>query len=122
MTRQSGARTKTPASSGASGWAGGRGWGRAGVYGPDPIGAGLIACGAGFGCASGASCGRPCGDLFLGDGWPCVLLNGRRGSTVDHTPIVGSGKPRIIPDPPARLKPSSAPNRPDGPAPRAGGP
>ena len=33
-----------------------------------------ISCDDGSGCASGVSCGRLCGGLYLGDDWPCVLL------------------------------------------------
>ena len=31
-------------------------------------------CDVGSGYASDVSCGRPCGGLYLGDDWPCVLL------------------------------------------------
>ena len=34
----------------------------------------VISCDDGSGCASGVSCGRLCGGLYLGDDWPCVLL------------------------------------------------
>ena len=33
-----------------------------------------ISCDDGSDCASGVSCGRLCGGLYLGDDWPCVLL------------------------------------------------
>src|SRR5271157_6602931 len=33
-----------------------------------------ISCDDGSGCASGVSCDRLCGGLYLGDDWPCVLL------------------------------------------------
>ena len=36
--------------------------------------ASLTSCDGGSDCASGVSCGRPCGGLYLGDDWPCVLL------------------------------------------------
>ncbi len=33
-----------------------------------------ISCDVGSDCASGVSCGRLCGGLYLDDDWPCVLL------------------------------------------------
>jgi hypothetical protein len=68
----------------------------------------LTSCDAGSGSASGASFAPPCDDLYRGDDWPCVLLNGRLVSCLGQTscrPLSGGvWKPGIITDGPGPLK------------------
>lgn|GEM_PF-5567152 len=72
---------------------------------------GLTSCGVGSGSACDASSGRPYGDPFLDDDWPCVLLNeARRKAKPDYDPSE-SRKSHMLPSNHGRLKPFPCPPR-----------
>jgi hypothetical protein len=74
--------------------------------------ASVISCGAGSCCASGASCGRPCGGPYLGVDWPYVLLRGFDKSRARrfHAISTGETKPYYITHSRFNLKGFTEPN------------